>query len=288
MAQHTTGKRISVTTADFDMFEREMQNGIKFDAERPDGDGHLDQVIGKPWGHEYRIYADHFYDIWKLCIRPGQSTSLHCHPRKETVLVCLVGESEVRFLNHSREVAAPDYIYIDRGVFHSTTNVGSDDLHLIEIETPRNKLDLVRAQDRYGRAGEKYERENVPIDTPMIEPAKTMAGGKIRSGDSSGQYQFQVLTGRELAAIRDKSAACAIALGVRHALSQDIQVLLREQIAVYPFRDDQMYFSIFDCASGRRSLRHLVFDDLVRADRRAIVDRRLLLERRKVGVMNAP
>jgi mannose-6-phosphate isomerase-like protein (cupin superfamily) len=244
MLHQTTGKRIGVSSADFDMFERELRTGLKLEAEHAEADGHLDKVIDKPWGHEYRIYADHFYDIWKLRIRPNQSTSLHCHPRKETVLICLSGQAEVRFINHSIEVEAPNYVYIDRGVFHSTTNTGLDDLHLVEIETPRNKLDLVRAQDRYGRARAQYEQENIPVDTPNIETSTLISGSKIRPGDCSGRYQFRVQNGRELAEGHHEGTACAIALGVRQALGQDIQVLLPDQIAVYPFRDEQLYFSI--------------------------------------------
>ena len=245
MLQHTAGRRISVTTADFDMLDQEMRDGqIVFEAEHVDRDAHLDQVIDKPWGHEYRVYADHFFDIWKLRIRPGHSTSLHCHPRKETVLVCLNGKAEIHFLNHLIEVAAPNYICIDRGVFHSTTNVGGDDLDLIEIETPRNKLDLVRMRDHYGRAREKYERETSSIEVPTVEPALSILSAKMRAGDCSGRYQFQVLSGLDLAKHRYENAVCLVALGVRQALSRDIQILLPDQVGIYPFRDDQQYFSI--------------------------------------------
>ena len=48
-------------------------------------------------------------------------------------------------------------VIIGKGVFHGTTNAGPDDLHLVEIEVPRNKFDLVRLHDRYGRRGEHYQ-----------------------------------------------------------------------------------------------------------------------------------
>lgn len=241
---HATGKRISVSTADFDMFEKEMLSGLIFETEHMENDGHLDKVIRKPWGQEYRIYADYFLDIWKLHIYPAQATSLHCHPRKETLLLCLGGAGEVHFLDQMHKVAASEYVYIDRGVFHSTKNTGSDDLHLIEIEMPRNKLDLVRAQDSYGRAGAKYEREYLSTDSPQIEPTDSVYGGKIRSGDCTGQYQFRVLTGRELAAVGSSHRTYAIVLGARHAMSQNIQVLMPEQTANHKSHDSQQYFTI--------------------------------------------
>lgn len=52
-------------------------------------DTYLNGLIKKPWGFEYRIYADNLYYIWWLHINPNVRTSMHCHPRKDTVLLCL-------------------------------------------------------------------------------------------------------------------------------------------------------------------------------------------------------
>src|SRR5579884_2131191 len=118
----------------------------------------LSTVIQKPWGYKYRVYVDAFYDLWHLCLRPGESTSLHCHPRKVTALICLHGEGTVRLLSHQQHVKALSCLHLGKGVFHATENSGLTDLDLIEVEVPRNKLDLLRAKDRYGRAGLGYEQ----------------------------------------------------------------------------------------------------------------------------------
>lgn len=274
MLSNTGGKRIKVSDADFTLFEKELHNGAKLDAEHMEGDLHLDEMIRKPWGHEYRIYADQFYDIWKLSINPGQSTSLHCHPRKETVLVVLRGTCEISFLNHSRTLTALDYVYIDKGVFHSTTNVGNEDLMLIEIETPRNKLDLVRAQDVYGRARTKYERESIDGDVPKIELAKPKPGSKIRPGDCSGIFQFQIISGRDLVAAKSVTTACVVDLGVRHVINQDIRVLLYEQIDTYTYHDDHLYFNIISRESIAQSEKTTNVDKSFTANRRVNTERR--------------
>ncbi|WP_157871056.1 cupin domain-containing protein [Gluconacetobacter diazotrophicus] len=66
--------------------ERQLNGNEKFDE-----DIYLNDFIKKPWGHEYRVYCDSMYDVWKLRIDPAQTTSMHCHLHKDTVLLCLGG-----------------------------------------------------------------------------------------------------------------------------------------------------------------------------------------------------
>ena len=62
----------------------------------------------------------------------------------------------MKLIDDENPVSGGDMVIIGKGVFHGTTNAGPDDLHLVEIEVPRNKFDLVRLHDRYGRRGEHY------------------------------------------------------------------------------------------------------------------------------------
>jgi len=32
--------------------------------EQFDDDSHLNEIIPKPWGYEYRAYVDDFFDLW--------------------------------------------------------------------------------------------------------------------------------------------------------------------------------------------------------------------------------
>src|SRR5690348_504723 len=76
-------------------------------AEPSDEEQALDGLITKPWGYEYRVYADELYDIWHLSLAPGQATSLHCHPRKATALIMLAGRGTVQFLHRTPQPIAP-------------------------------------------------------------------------------------------------------------------------------------------------------------------------------------
>lgn len=115
-------------------------------------------LVNKPWGHEYLLFENECVAIWHLTIKEGQCTSLHSHPNKKTGLILFSGAATVNFLNCNNftRLFPGEKIIIRTGVFHRTTaNVG--DIELLEIETPNNKLDLVRLEDNYGRKGKPYE-----------------------------------------------------------------------------------------------------------------------------------
>jgi hypothetical protein len=46
---------------------------------------------------------------------------------------------------------------IRQGVFHKSKVLGSQNGRILEIESPKNKDDIVRLKDKYGRAGKAYE-----------------------------------------------------------------------------------------------------------------------------------
>jgi len=153
----------------------------------------LDELIPKPWGREYRIYADNFHDVWKLEMGPGRATSLHYHPRKDTVLMCLGGHGRIKLADTEIDVRAGNHIFIGRGVFHATTNIGEDELELIEVEHPRNKFDLVRVQDSYGRASQPYESTGAASKTlPALVPFGGIPGAKYRPTDIHGHHRFTI------------------------------------------------------------------------------------------------
>ena len=114
-------------------------------------------VVNKPWGYEYRLTSTPLVEIWHLSLDHGTSTSMHCHPNKKTALVVLDGRAQFSTLNKSIKLGPMDAVTIDSGVFHSTQCVSKRGLKLIEIETPPMKHDLIRLEDKYGRANTGYE-----------------------------------------------------------------------------------------------------------------------------------
>jgi mannose-6-phosphate isomerase-like protein (cupin superfamily) len=114
-------------------------------------------VVRKPWGYEYPIFESERVGLWFLCIKSGQSTSLHCHPKKKTGLVVLEGAIDVSFLNDSLRLGPTDRVMIRPGLFHRSSECSGSDAFLLEIESPRDKEDLVRFADDYGRESMPYE-----------------------------------------------------------------------------------------------------------------------------------
>ena len=119
-----------------------------------------DCVIIKPWGTESEMFDDRKHSLWMLNIRPNRSTSLHCHQHKAVCLVPLTGELTLITLGEQTIIKPGDTISLLPKVFHCLWNSGSEDVNLLEIEQPSIKLDLIRAEDAYGREKSAYEGEN--------------------------------------------------------------------------------------------------------------------------------
>jgi hypothetical protein len=116
-----------------------------------------DIIVSKPWGEEYLVYENELVALWLLHVMQNESTSLHCHPLKTTGMVLLSGEIELSFLADKRILNAPSKAMIRRGLFHSTKALSKKGAYLFEIETPNDKLDLIRLDDNYGRKHKGYE-----------------------------------------------------------------------------------------------------------------------------------
>jgi mannose-6-phosphate isomerase-like protein (cupin superfamily) len=213
----------------------------QFDAQ---DDTYLDGVIDKPWGLEYRVYADMFYDAWALRLLPGHSTSMHCHPRKDTALLCLARTGTTHFLDEPNALRALDVMHIRRGVFHRTENTSDGFLDLVEIELPRNKLDLVRSGDRYGRTGRRYETQTTGDCAAAMSSAELVPHARLRRASLTGEYRFDIERGDAIARRADPWMLFAVSLALHHAISNEIDVvaLSRPEAAVPD--PDVTYFTI--------------------------------------------
>ncbi len=197
---------------------------IKFDLEPAERDSYLNGFIVKPWGHEYRVYCDNLFDVWRLRLQAGQSTSMHGHLQKDTVLICLAGSGTTTFLDGTEcPVEAGRYVYIGRGAFHRTEAGPDGHLDLIEVENPRNKFDLVRLGDHYGRHGKGYEPTATAHET--LGPMKSI-GSHIfyREHDLDRGHGFSVA---RLGAshLEDPNLRFVVMADIHHHLAGRISVL---------------------------------------------------------------
>ena len=202
-----------------------MRQGFRPGNEDAERDAHLNELIPKPWGYEYRAYADDLLDMWQLCLRPGHRTSMHAHPRKVTYLLCLRGQGYMEGLRGRVEVAAGQLVRIDRGAFHQTVNTASEtDLHLIEVETPRNKLDLVRLRDVYNRVGKGYEHHSVELHS-VYKRVPYIPGAYMCRTSPCGEFGFAVTSGMDLHYRGVSSGEFHIPIGFAAFLHADLPIL---------------------------------------------------------------
>jgi len=132
------------------------------------------KVCIKPWGHEFLIYKNNKVAIWYVVIKKGEETSLHCHFKKDTLLITLSGTARIKLIN---DVILPlnilETIYIPRYKFHSLSSF-SDETIIMEIEIFSNELnfsdknDLLRIEDPFKREKTGYEK-SVQIETKHLE-----------------------------------------------------------------------------------------------------------------------
>ncbi len=236
-------KVINPSIHDLNLLTEARTVGLPLNFEQFSSDLYLDDLIAKPWGCEYRIYADLFYDIWQLDICPGQSTSMHCHPRKETILLCLEGTAKFHTLTETHVIKTMDFVHIRKGAFHSTENIGNSLLKLVEIETPRNKFDLVRANDKYGRQS-LYEPPTPDRKLTGINRIDLIGDAKILTSSIDSKYRFGVKAGMDIVCRPDRGLIFVVSLGLKNAIAQDIQVFPAGTTPISLLEQDNLYFTI--------------------------------------------
>ena len=148
-------RHIKLSKKDEQYLGKIQRNGSIYNQGYPDH--YRDKVVVKPWGHEFLIFENDYVAIWFLRIKKDHSTSMHCHPLKKTSLIVLSGKALSNTFHHRSFLSEGDAVIIDAAVFHSTKALSLDGISVIEVESPPDKLDLVRLEDNYGRESCGYE-----------------------------------------------------------------------------------------------------------------------------------
>jgi len=236
--------RVDANEKDIAMLQDILNSGVFSGNEDNQKDLYLNGLIEKPWGEEYRAYVDDFIDIWHLKILPGESTSTHAHPRKTTYLICIAGEGVNVSLGGEIPLQAGTILRIGRGAFHATRCLaGKEPLMLLEVETPRNKFDLVRMSDNYQRSGQKYEPEGKVLEgrrkkIPNLPNASLVHSSPCR------KFKFSVQTGMELFYQRSSVGSLAICLSLRGVLSENISIITPTNLNQERIQTDAQYLCV--------------------------------------------
>lgn len=111
--------------------------------------------VEKPWGYELRWALTAKYAGKVLHVRRGEALSLQYHERKDEFQYVVKGEVEIELAGpdgaltkHIMKVG--DTLHLAPGIRHRLTAL--EDTDIFEVSTSEMD-DVVRLEDRYGRAG---------------------------------------------------------------------------------------------------------------------------------------
>ena len=149
-------------------------------------------IVKKPWGFEFAcVERPNEFNIWCLYMNKDESTSLHCHQNKETILCVVSGKVKISTV-HKKDTEEDteeeftlnqfDFIRIGAKAFHQITCLEENTI-LLEIEMGK-KEDLVRYKDKYNRQNTKYEGKDKFINSEGKEYY-------FNFGDSTGVHIFK-------------------------------------------------------------------------------------------------
>lgn len=111
--------------------------------------------VDKPWGYELRWGITDRYAGKVLHVKKGEALSLQYHERKDEFQYVVKGAVDIELGGPdgaltTHRMKAGDTLHIGPGTRHRLTAV--EDTDIFEVSTPEID-DVVRLDDRYGRAG---------------------------------------------------------------------------------------------------------------------------------------
>lgn len=207
---------------------------------------YLDRLIPKPWGSEFRVYEDALTDVWWLHIAPQHRTSLHCHPNKRTALLCLEGKGTLSTCTGVHYALEPGVVvHIERGAYHRSAS-SEQALTLVEVETPKDKFDLLRIDDDYREVTAPYEGAShaalrvaerdraalvaLPLALAPFEVWRLGAHrwARLRAACSTSRHRFAVESGARVRTSIDLEFAIALEPGA--AADRELTVLGSDRV----------------------------------------------------------
>ena len=121
--------------------------------ERKHDSTHLPTTVHRPWGTYATLKEESGYKVKRITVKPGESLSLQYHHQRAEHWVVVQGIAIVQIgeIEHRTEVG--QYHYIPLKEKHRLTNIGKNELVLIEVQCGAylGEDDIVRLADMYGR-----------------------------------------------------------------------------------------------------------------------------------------
>jgi mannose-1-phosphate guanylyltransferase / mannose-6-phosphate isomerase len=115
---------------------------------------HLPAAVHRPWGTYATLKEEDGYKVKRITVKPGQALSLQYHHQRAEHWVVVQGTALVQIGDEEHQTLTGQYRYIPLKEKHRLTNVGQDELVLVEVQCGSylGEDDIVRLADTYGRA----------------------------------------------------------------------------------------------------------------------------------------
>jgi mannose-1-phosphate guanylyltransferase/mannose-6-phosphate isomerase-like protein (cupin superfamily) len=140
---------------------RERAQQVKLVVERLRATNHasasVHQTVHRPWG-SYTVLEDALdCKVKRLTVKPGHVLSLQLHHRRSEHWTVVEGTAKVRIGEKEFLLQRNESAYIPMNTVHRLENPTATDIHLIEVQCGDyfGEDDIVRLEDRYGRAPAK-------------------------------------------------------------------------------------------------------------------------------------
>jgi rfaE bifunctional protein nucleotidyltransferase chain/domain len=179
-------KIINASSSETDIISKNIESK-RANSEKKD---YLNKVFTKPWGYEYLSYQTDKIGIWILHINQNQKTSVHCHFKKDSMLIALSGSFRIDIYNGFHILNENEIMYFPANTFHGIMSY-SDVGILLEIEvysdeiTYSDKNDLLRLRDIYNRDKNTYEGSVIETDIPIEDSINFHIKQHFNMGDSN-------------------------------------------------------------------------------------------------------
>ena len=113
----------------------------------------LPAVVHRPWGTYASLKEEEGYKVKRITVKPGQALSLQYHHQRAEHWVVVQGTAIVQVGEVEHRTLPGEYRYIPLKEKHRLTNVGKDELVLVEVQCGEylGEDDIVRLADTYGR-----------------------------------------------------------------------------------------------------------------------------------------
>jgi len=114
---------------------------------------HLPAVVHRPWGTYASLKEEDGYKVKRITVKPGEALSLQYHHQRAEHWVVVRGTAMVQVGETEYKTLPGEYRYIPLKEKHRLTNIGEDELVLVEVQCGAylGEDDIVRLADTYGR-----------------------------------------------------------------------------------------------------------------------------------------